>query len=190
MNYAVDLKQDMVYKKRRDCEQEEAKERMEFALSAISFNQGLIEFAETKANTLLVINSIFLATLTAMMDIHITENLFSVIFSTVRILFLVTTACSVITCLMVVMPKSDNNAMEGKKDLIFFMDILSHSNWENYMFEFHRTKTITLIDDLLRRGYMTASIAKEKFSRFKVAQIMTFISTFFWLSGTCMYYFK
>ena len=193
MNYAIDFKEGIeLHKsgKKRENYSEETKERMEFSLSVINFNQGLIQFAETKANTLLIINSIFLATVTAMMETHVAGNLFSTIFSTVRILFMVTTACSIITCLMVVMPKSDNNPIQGKKDLIFFMDILSHSNGENYMFEFHKTKTATLIDDLLRRGYMTASIAKEKFNRYKVAQIMTFISTFFWLSGTCMYYFK
>jgi len=193
MNYVVDFKEGLdIHKsgKKRENYSEETKERMEFALSVINFNQGLIQFAETKANTLLIVNSIFLATVTAMMEVHVAENLFSAIFSTVRILFLVTTACSIITCLMVVMPKSDNNPIQGKKDLIFFMDILSHSNRDNYMFEFHKTKTATLIDDLLRRGYMTATIAKEKFNRYKVAQIMTFISTFLWLSGTCMYYFK
>ena len=188
MNYVIDLREERFNK--REYTSEETKERMEFALSAINFNQGLIQFAETKANTLLVINSIFLATVTAMMDIQVTESLFNTIFSTVRILFLVTTACSIITCLMVVMPKSDDNSLHGKKDLIFFMDILSYRNIENYTFEFHKTKIATLIDDLLRRGYMTASIAKEKFNRYKIAQFMTFISTFLWLSGTCIYYFK
>ncbi len=190
MNYIFDLKEEKFNRSRIEYTSEETKERMEFALSAINFNQGLIQFAETKANTLLVINSIFLATVTAMMDINVAETLFNTIFGTVRLLFLVTTACSIITCLMVVMPKSDDNSMCGKKDLIFFMDILSYRNSDNYTFEFHKTKTATLIDDLLRRGYMTASIAKEKFNRYKVAQIMTFISTFFWLSGTCIYYFK
>ncbi|MEQ8222327.1 MAG: Pycsar system effector family protein [Candidatus Eremiobacterota bacterium] len=192
MNYFVDLKEDIDigHRKSRDNFSDETKERMEFALSVINFNQGLIQFAETKANTLLIINSIFLATVTAMMEGTVSEGFLGIIFNTVRILFMVTTICSIITCLMVVMPKSDSNPLHGKKDLIFFMDILSHSNSENYMFEFHKTKSITLIDDLLRRGYMTATIAKEKFNRYKIAQIITFTSTFFWISGTCMYFFK
>ncbi len=163
--------------------------RMAYAFSTLHFNQNLIQFAETKANTLLLINSIFLATVTTMMERGLGQDLIGNVFQIVKILFFITSAISVITCLMVVIPKSDDPSENKRRDMIFYMDILQYNSINNYTYEFHRTKASTLREDILKRCYMISKIASSKYNRYRMSQNMTFLSCTFWLLTTCLYYF-
>jgi len=136
----------------RDAFSEETPERLNFAFSSLEYNQGLIQFADTKANTLLLINSIFIATATTLMATPQEGSTLGTIFSVVRIVFLLLSVTSVINCLMVVSPVKENYNKK-RKDFVFYMDILAHNTPDNCYFEFTKTKTVILLEDLIKRGY-------------------------------------
>ncbi len=166
----------------------ELPERINYAYSTLKYNQDLIQFAESKANTLLVINSIFLATITGITGISHGAGLMGTILGIMKILFLVIAICSVITCLMVVAPAKGDFKGAGRRDLIFYKDILRHNTPEAYRFEFCKTQTPQLLEDLLKRCYSLSHITDLKFNRYNLAQRTTFISCILWLGCIFIYY--
>jgi hypothetical protein len=169
--------------------EQEIHERMEYAYSTLNFNQNLIQFAETKANTLLVVNSIFLATAAGFLQSPIEPTAVGMVFNIMRILFLITSILSVLICLIVVNPAKDDQSLVKRRDMIFFVDILQHNSPDNYVFEFCKTRPLTLLEDLLRRCYGVSHIAKQKFNRYRTAQGITFFSCVLWIISLVMYYF-
>jgi len=166
----------------------ELPERISYAYSTLKYNQDLIQFAESKANTLLIINSIFLATITGIMGASHEAGFMVTIFGIAKILFLLIAICSVIACLMVVAPAKGDLKYTRRRDLIFYKDILHHNTPEAYRFEFCKTQTPQLLEDLLKRCYSLSHITDLKFSRYNLAQRVTFLSCILWLGCIFVYY--
>ena len=166
----------------------ELPERISYAYSTMNFNQNLIQFAESKSHTLLLINSIFLATATTLMETPQEQTVTGTIFKVIRILFLIASAVSVIKCLLVVAPTKGIPQRNRRKDFIFFKDILSHNTADMYRYEFCKTQTPLLLEDILKRCYTLAHIASAKFSLYEKAQGLTFISCILWLTSIFLYY--
>lgn len=147
------------------------------AYEVLDYNQQLVQFADSKAGTLIVINSLFVAAMGA------TQAQAGSEMQILRGLTVVAAAVAVVLCLTVVMTRPEEPPNVKRHDLIFFDDILTRPSAAHYAAEFQRTPESVHLDDLLRRTYVLAGIAKRKFGAYSTAQTMTAVSGVLWLLG-------
>lgn len=143
------------------------------AYEVLNYNQQLVQFADSKAGTLIVINSLFVAAAGA------SGAPASGPMEALRALYVIASAVAVVLCLAVVMSRHEDDG--GRSDLIFFGDILKRPNAGHYASEFVRTPGDVYLDDMLRRSYVVAGIARRKFQSFGLAQSLTAVSGVLWL---------
>lgn len=146
------------------------------AYEVLDYNQQLVQFADSKAGTLIVINSLFVAAMGATQAAGSEMQI-------LRGLTVVAAAVAVVLCLTVVMTRAEEPPNVKRHDLIFFDDILKRPSAAHYAAEFLRTPESVHLDDLLRRTYVLAGIAKRKFGAYSTAQTMTAVSGVLWLLG-------
>ena len=169
--------------------QEETEERLYFqtrnALEILNFNQNLIQFADNKASILILINSIFIATVTGLIkDPASASPLMHMLLDSSRICFFFASVLSILCCLMVVTAKADSSITEGniaRKDLVFYEHISSRKDINHYSFEFKNTSPRIFLDDLLARNYVAAAIASKKFNFNWFAKKITTLSCLLWV---------
>ena len=145
------------------------------AYEILNYNQQLIQFADSKAGTLIVINSLFVAAMGA--GSGRPGNTALEVLGAVVVL---ASALAVVLCLAVVMTRTEAN-LSSRADLVFFADILTRPNAAYYASEFLRTPEDVHVDDLLRRTYVLAGIAQRKFRAYGSAQLATALSGVLWL---------
>ncbi len=156
------------------------------AFSILSYNQSILQFADDKANTLIVINSIFLASGGGLFKELKGPELI------VAVLFFLVSAWAIAKCLMVVRPRSDKE-IEGKTsdefkrnnrpykpDLIFFADIVSEPR-AKYLKRFKQVTLDELMDQVTMRIYKASKIADVKYKVLNSAQKYTLIAAVLWL---------
>lgn len=139
----------------------------------LHYNQQLVQFADTKAGNLIVINSLFIAAAQAG---GVTSSVF------LRLLqgsLILTAGAAVLVCLLVIMSQA-NLPRTPRKDFIFFGDI-TQRKMEHYVRDYHATAPADLAADALRRTYVLALIARRKFAAYGWAQAFTMLSALLWL---------
>lgn len=142
----------------------------------LSYNQSLVQFADTKANTLIMINSIFLASTTSFLF-----NASYIAHPLLLIFFFLAAGASILYCLAVVTARSDCSDIVKRKDLIFFGDIAERKNVDNFLFEALHISDKLYCEDILRRIYMVSDIAGRKYRTYSIAQRITVLASILWL---------
>lgn len=145
------------------------------AYEVLNYNQQLVQFADSKAGTLIVINSLFVAATGASGDASLPAAM-----ETLRALTVLASAAAVVLCLMVVMTRPSPSA-HARADLVYFGDILKRPNAGHFAAEFLHTAEGVHVDDLLHRTYVVAGIAQRKFQAYGSAQVATAVSGVLWL---------
>ncbi|MGV8123475.1 MAG: hypothetical protein AB2L14_27290 [Candidatus Xenobiia bacterium LiM19] len=152
------------------------------AMDILHYNQNLIQLADSKANNLIVINSIFLASVTSLiMAPGAVGQAFPGLKGVLHLAFFFAAVSAIFFCLRIIMTKGDFSEKMRHKDLIFFGDIVHRNLPENYIFEYYRIKPKEFLDDILGRIFATASIADRKFNFTKTAQNITVLSSVLWV---------
>ncbi len=152
------------------------------AMEILHYNQNLIQLADSKANNLIVINSIFLASVTSLiMDPNAAGQAFYGLKGLLHLAFFFASVGAIFFCLRIIMTKGDFSEKIRHKDLIFFGDIIHRNIPENYLFGYYKIKPKEFLDDILRRIFATASIADRKFNFAKIAQHITVFSSILWV---------
>lgn len=146
------------------------------AFRALAYNQDLIQFADSKAGTLILINSLFVATAQTLTDGHPV-----VLF--LRGAYVLAASAAVVCCLFVVMSRASgpHPLRRPPPDLVFFGDICQRRTAGHYAVDFKSRDAERFVDDLLRRTYALAQIAQRKFRGYAVAQVATVVSGAAWL---------
>ncbi|MBI3925618.1 MAG: hypothetical protein HY319_08770 [Armatimonadetes bacterium] len=148
------------------------------AYHALDYNQQLVQFADSKAGTLIVINSLFIAAAGAV-------GAQSDLGRLLQAGFVIGSAVAVLYCLSVVMTRG-TTPIEGKPDLIFFADILKRQRASAYSYEFRTTSRSAHMDAILRRTFVVAEIAQRKFASYTTAQTLTAGSAALWLASNVL----
>jgi hypothetical protein len=151
------------------------------AYQVLQFNQQLVQFADSKAGNLIVINSLFIAAAQA-------SNLGAGATGLPRYLALAYVICSslaVLFCLSTIMSRVEPPP-SPRKDMIFFGDILTRKQPARYAQDFQATPLPTHLDDVLRRTYVLASIAARKFESYGTAQNLTAYSAVAWVAANAL----
>lgn len=150
-------------------------------LGVLQYNQGLVEFADSKAGSLILVNSLLIASLGALPNGGVGDVF--------KVLSVIVCSLAVFFCFQVISSKSaspkshkDGRKVFGKfgkapewqgSDFIFFGCITRHSNGAAYCRAFYGSDGEARRESLLQRTYIIASIAKRKFANYGTAQQAT-----------------
>lgn len=161
-------------------------DRIDEAHAILAYNQQLVEFADSKAGNLILINSLFIAAAQAMPA--------SGILKAFQAGFIFCSAIAVLISLSVIMSRNssglmslDDNLPKKKKtkkrppDFVFFIDILSRKDAEKYIEDYESSSESVRYRGILARAYVVAEIAARKFRTFAPAQTITALSAGLWL---------
>lgn len=148
------------------------------AFEVLNYNQQLIQFADSKAGNLIVINSLFIAAAQAGQQSGILLKLSQG--------FLVMVAgLALLLCLGVIMSQSYLPRLP-RKDCIFFGDIAQRKNMNQFVRDFTGSSGQVHLEDSLRRTYVLALIASRKFGIYSWAQTLTALAAFWWLGHSVL----
>ncbi len=147
-------------------------ERIKLAMGVLDYNQDLISFSDAKANTLLVVNSIFLAT-TASAGLGKPLALAS----------LVASAVVVLLCLRVVWARATSTRARERGQLVYFGDILRRNKAVNYLDDFRSVTPDEVLQSTVMQIFGLAGVAERKYKAYAFAQFATVVSAAIWIAN-------
>ncbi len=145
-------------------------ERLGLAMDILGHNQSFITFIDKKANSLLLLNSIFLATAAA-----------GGLNGIWTLLALGAASLAALTCLAVVWARLPGMRLGSNARLLFFSDILGRRNSSTYAEDLRRVGLEDLFDSTARQVYELAQVEERKFRVYRWAQLATLASAALWL---------
>ena len=146
-------------------------DELRFAMAVMQYNQAFINFTDGKANALLLINSIFLATSAAALG------------SVLSIVAVAVAGLAVLLCLSVVYARMPGLMKRDRAKLVFFGHILQRVNRAAYLEDFHHVAAEDVTDSLLKQIYDLARVVDRKFRCYHWAQLTTMLSAALWIAG-------
>lgn len=151
---------------------------LDSAFEVLNYNQQLIQFADSKAGNLIVINSLFIAAAQAGHSGLLPIKL-------LQVLLVLTAGTALLLCLSVIMSRAYLPSMP-RRDCIFFADIAKRRNMNEFVREFTASSGQMHLEDSLRRTYVLALIASRKFSIYGWAQLLTAGAALLWLGHSAL----
>lgn len=148
-------------------------ERLRFAMSVLQYNQSFVNVTDGKANSLLLINSIFLASGAA-------GDLASPLALGAALL----AAAAIVTCLAVVYARLPSGpATRDRVRLVFFDHIRRWRNREDFQHAFCRIQPGLVADGLAAQLHELAGVVHRKFRAYRTAQVATAFSAALWIAN-------
>jgi hypothetical protein len=148
----------------------EVPDRLRFAMSIMQYNQTMVNFTDSKANSLLLINSIFLAT-------GAQWNLASIL----TLLAVVLAACAILLCITVIYARMPGQIRPDRAKLVFFAHIRQRRNRAAYLEDFDSACAPEITESLLKQNYDLAGVVDRKFRAYNRAQLATVCSAALWI---------
>ena len=153
-------------------------------MGMVSYNQGLVEFADSKAGSLILLNSLLIAAIGAL---PATGNL-----GVFKLLSVALCSTAVYFCFQVIISKesapSNHNVRRKKSseewekdDYLFFGCISRFKSGADFCRAFERSSKEGRIRALLHRTFVISEIAERKFGQYKTAQYITSIALAVWV---------
>lgn len=154
-------------------------------LSFLSYNQGLVEFADSKAGSLILLNSLLIAAVAALPNVGNTGFF--------KLASMVLCSAAVYVCFQVIRSSdsSDKDPKYGKRraesdgweqnDFLFFGSIGKFKTGDDYCRAVGESSAADRLEAVTRRTYVVAQIAKRKFAHYKAAQQMTSVALLVWV---------
>ena len=148
------------------------------AFEILNYNQQLVQFADSKAGNLIVINSLFIAAAQASTSNSLVLKLF-------QLSLVAASGVALLLCLSVIMSRGQVPRLP-RKDCIFFADVVQRTGFPpihlgQYLHDFAQMGPQGLLEDTLRRTYVLAVIAQRKFQAYTWAQRATAGAALMWL---------
>ena len=153
--------------------------RLTDAYHALNYNQQLIQFADSKAGNLIVINSLFVAAAQA-------QSHASQLAKWSQSIYVSLAAVAVLFCLAVISSKGKYVSDKGRPDILFFGDILKRSSADSYRNDLTTLDSDDLISDTTNRTYQLAQIAARKFRLYHYAQNLTSLAACAWVLSSLL----
>jgi hypothetical protein len=169
-----------MYSDKKNKERVDLAHRLELSLGMLGFNQGLIQFADSKANGLVVVNSIFLASLTPALDHMKTAPL------GLKVLAGVSATLSVLALLAslwVMLSRGADTHEPRPKSLLYHKHILAFTKAQSFVDEFREADGEKVLESFLFSTYDLAAIASAKFAAYKTAERLTLVGAVAWIAA-------
>lgn len=169
---------------RHNADPVEARPTFEELLGLLNYNQGLVEFADSKAGSLILLNSLLIAAVTALPN---AGNM-----GLLKMASVLVASAAVFFCFQVISSKAgasdDQSPLLKKKvsgwesdDFIFFDTISAYKSGDDYCRAFGSSNPDARRRALLQRTYIIAGIAKRKFTQYNAAQKVTTAAMAVWV---------
>lgn len=154
-------------------------------LTVLNYNQGLVEFADSKAGSLILLNSLLIAAVAAL------PNAGQIGFF--KLASVVLCSAAVYVCFQVISSKdeTEKDPKYGKRradsagweenDFLFFGCIGKFKSGDDYCRAVRGSDEAGRSTAILQRTYIIAKIARRKFAQYKTAQYMTSIALGVWV---------
>jgi hypothetical protein len=153
-------------------------------LGILNYNQGLVEFADSKAGSLILLNSLLIAAVGALPS--------SGDLGAFKLISVALCSAAVYYCFQVISSKEakpQNHNMRRKKetrewernDFLFFGCISNHKSGSEYCRAFGESDVEARQGALLQRTYVISQIADRKFAQYKTAQRITSVALGVWV---------
>ncbi len=153
-------------------------------MGVLQYNQGLVEFADSKAGSLILLNSLLIAAVAALPN---GGNL-----GTFKMGSVLVASLAVYLCFQVITsrvgPADAGQGLLKKKpagwqanDFIFFGNVTGFKSGDDYVRAFSRSSAVDRQSALLQRTYIIAEIAQRKFAQYAVAQKVTTLAMAVWV---------
>lgn len=146
-------------------------------IEVLHYNQNLVQLADSNAGNLIIINSIFMASVTSFAVHAKGGSMLNGLEQLLQFGFLVSSVVAIFLCLQLIMTKGNFTEKIRYLDLVFFGDIMHRKNSDGYIFEFTKAKPKHILHNILRRIYQTSLIADRKFAYCRLAQNWTLASS-------------
>ncbi len=146
--------------------------RLNLILASLEYNQGFVTFLDGKANSLLLVNSIFLAT-AAPGGLH-------------AALVWAPAAAAVLAVLLslgVLWARGTEDTVPERGQLFFFQHILRRRAPANYADDVQKASSAEVLDATSRQVHALAGVVEKKFQAYRRAQTATVLSALLWIVG-------
>jgi hypothetical protein len=154
-------------------------------LGILNYNQGLVEFADSKAGSLILLNSLLIAAVGTIPS-HGEMGVF-------KLASVLLCSAAVYVCFQVISSKDEGDKAPGlvkrrkpqdweQNDFLFFGCIGKYKTGDQFCSAFHQSTEGDRQNSLLQRTYVIAQIAQRKFSQYKTAQQITSVALAVWVA--------
>lgn len=156
-------------------------------LGILNYNQGLVEFADSKAGSLILLNSLLIAAVGALPS--------SGSMGSFKLASVILCSAAVYVCFQVISSKDESQkrptfgghktkSLENwqQNDFLFFGCIGKHKNGDDYCRAFGQSDDNSRRRAVLQRTYVISKIASRKFSQYKTAQQITSVALAVWVA--------
>jgi hypothetical protein len=147
-------------------------ERLKLALSIMEYNQGFVNFADGKANSLLLVNSIFLATAAAR-DVS----------SALVVAALVGAALAILLSLGVVYARLPGPMKRDRAKIVFWGHIHQRRSRTEFLSDFLEARPSEVLESLGKQIFDLSAVVDRKFKAYQLAQLATFLSAALWMAN-------
>lgn len=169
-----------MYSDKKNKERLDLAHRLHVGLGMVGFNQGLVQFADSKANGLVIVNSIFLASMVpALEGMKRTASP-----EWLKLLAGAFFACSVLALLASLLVTLSRGAPADEpraKSLLFHKHIIEFTKAQSYVDEVREADGERILDSLLVSNFDLATIASAKFKAYKIAERLTLGAALLWV---------
>lgn len=170
---------------------EDVKPSFSELLGVLNYNQRLVEFADSKAGSLILLNSLLIAAVGALPSEGQTGSfkMASVVICSIAVYLCFQVISSRGSGSLETMDESgpffakrpDNSNGWESADFIFFDCVLGHRTGDDYTRSFGKSDPDARRRALLQRTYIIAGIAQRKFGQYKTAQQVTSVALGVWV---------
>jgi hypothetical protein len=170
-----------VYVDRKTGERLDVGARLGLSLGMVTLNQGLVQFADQKANGLVVVSSIFLASLAPSLD-----HLDAAEHPHLRDLGLAACAAAILALLAALRVMLARNAAASPhapqvgRSLVFFKHVSAIPKAADYIETFREADGERVLDSLLASNHDVCAIANMKFKAYRWAERLTLLAAVLW----------
>jgi hypothetical protein len=168
-----------VYKDKKTKERLELGEQLSIALGMLGLSQGLIQFADSKANGLVLVNSIFILAMTPALE-KVREGSNGLLASALGAFFVVA-ALALLASLWVTLSRGGSGDEPRPKSIVFFKHVAALAKGSSYVEEVREAEGERVLESVLLSNYDLSQIAKKKFSACKLAERCTVLATLLWV---------
>ena len=153
-------------------------------LGILNYNQGLVEFADSKAGSLILLNSLLIAAVGALPSTGELEAF--------KLVSVVLCSVAVYVCFQVIRShdEGDKRPTVGRRkpaenwennDFLFFGCISKHKTGDEFCRAFGHSDDNARRRALLQRTYVISQIANRKFAQYRTAQQITSVALVVWV---------
>jgi len=171
-----------MYADKKTKQRVELPHRVGLGLGLMNFNQSLIQFADSKANGLVLVNSIFLASMAPAIDV-LKKPTTGTSIKAVALVFFAVSVLALLGSLWVTLARAPHDHGERPKSLAYYKHILSYHSAQGYVDEFRESDGEHALDALLVATYDLAGIASAKFKAYKSAERLTLLGAVLWITS-------